>query len=778
MINISADGLTFHLTNGHYSYGMHVSGGRFLAHLYWGAPLGEGGPDAGTLIHPAALPYLAIQTTGYSLDTLPQEYPVQGTGEQRRGALEATLADGSGALRLEYAEHELTEGPRFPEGLPAVRSDHGMGRAQTLRVRLNDPRGDLFVDLFYVVFAESGALLRWTRVTNGGTTGAVTVREVASASWDVPPDHYDMVTLAGAWARERHVVRAALTAGRHAVETRSGASSHQTSPFLAVCEPEADETVGQVWATGLLYSGNFVAACDVDQYQTCRTSIGIAGYRGHLAPGESFATPVAALVYSERGFGGMSDVFHHLLREGIVPSRWRAEPRKTVINSWEGMYFDISAERIATLARNGRDIGAELLVLDDGWFSRRRDDTTSLGDWWINRELFPDGLAPVAEAVRAEGLEFGLWIEPEMVSPESDLYRAHPDWCLHIPGRERTVGRNQLTLDLANSDVVDHLYETIATILTESTATYIKWDMNRAMSEAGSPVLAAERQGEVMHRYILGLYRLLERITTAFPGVLFEGCAGGGGRFDMGLAYYSPRFWTSDQTDAVARLDIQYGTTLVFPPEMIGAHVSTVPNHQVGRITPAWTRVRTAVAFSYGYELDPAHQSEEDLAVFRAGSALYRQVREVARHGRFVRLGSGSGSGGAVSAVSGSGGFGGETGGTRAWMVESVDGSELFVFYFRPLTRANEMAGYLRVPVRTSNGSTASIRRAGADGAAIYRDTVTGRRYPAAQLRSRGLWLGDEASGGEGGPAGEAVAVATGDYQARHWHLVREEGKK
>jgi alpha-galactosidase len=787
MITTAPDGRTIHLANRFFSYAIHVMDGRFPAHLYWGAPLGSEAPiDADALMHPAAAPYLALQTRGetpsdgewalaargYSLDTLPQEYPTWGTGEQRRGALEAVLSDGTEQLRLEYQDHQVEEEPLFPGALPAVRSDHRLGAGRTLRVQLQDPRGDLTVDLHYVVFEECAAIFRWARVTNSGAQGPVTVRRVMSASWDLPSDHYDMVSLGGAWARERHVLRTPLSAGSHAVGTRSGASSHQTSPFVGVCVPETDELHGSVWAASLLYSGNFAAACDVDQYGTCRVSLGIDGYRGYLQPAEVFETPVAALVYSDAGFGGMSEAYHHLLRDGVVASRWRREPRKTVINSWEAMYFDLNAERVTELARRGKDIGAELLVLDDGWFSKRRDDTTSLGDWWVNRELFPDGLAPVAEKVRAEGLEFGLWMEPEMVSPESRLFQDHPEWFLQISGREPTLARNQLTLDLSNQVVVDHVYETIAGVLRESTATYVKWDMNRAMSEAGSPALPPERQGEVMHRYMLGLYRLLERLTTDFPEVLFEGCAGGGGRLDMGLARYSPRFWTSDQTDAVERLDVQYGSTLVFPPEMLGAHVSSVPNHIVGRTTPAWTRVVTAAAFSYGYELNPSNEAEEDLDVFRRGSELYHLIRRIAFTGRYVRLGSASGSGGAGAPVARSGmhagraALSGETGGERAWMVEAKDGSEVVVFHVRPLARANWDGGYLRLSGLGAGSGTGARSGAGAvgttdarpSGPAIYRDVATGRRYSVAQLTQRGLWLG----------------IPAGDHQAQLWHLVRE----
>jgi alpha-galactosidase len=363
-------------------------------------------------------------------------------------------------------------------------------------------------------------------------------------------------------------------------------------------------------------------------------------------------------------------------------------------------------------------------------------------------------------------------MEPEMVSPESRLFQDHPEWFLQISGREPTLARNQLTLDLSNQVVVDHVYETISGVLRESTATYVKWDMNRAMSEAGSPALPSERQGEVMHRYMLGLYRLLERLTTEFPEVLFEGCAGGGGRLDMGLARYSPRFWTSDQTDAVERLDVQYGSTLVFPPEMLGAHVSSVPNHIVGRTTPAWTRVVTAAAFSYGYELNPSNEAEEDLDVFRRGSELYHLIRRIAFSGRFVRLGSASGSGGAGAPVARSGmhagraALSGETGGERAWMVEAKDGSEVVVFHVRPLARANWDGGYLRLSGLGAGSGTGAQSGAGSvattdarpAGPAIYRDVATGRRYSVAQLTQRGLWLG----------------IPAGDHQAQLWHLVRE----
>ncbi len=758
--------LTIHLGNRHFSYAMQVVDGRFLAHLYWGRPLSH--LDPATCLEPRRAPYLmtiplsseargagspprpsadqepigapeANRDATFSLDLLPQEYPAWGTGELREGAFRVIYADGTEASRLEYRAHELYGEAIEPELLGLLRSDHELGSVETLRLRLADPRGDMEVDLFYLVAEEAPVLLRWARITNSGEE-AITLGDPASASLDLPSGAYDLVRLGGAWGRERHVVRTPLGIGRHSVASRGGASGHRSNPFVAVCDPEATEETGSVFAMALGYSGNYQAVCEVDAYEVPRLSIGINRFRGHLEPGEQFSTPTAMLVYSDEGFNGMSSAFHHFARGGVIARRWRGEPRKVVINSWEAMYFQVDAEKIAVLAKEGKKIGAELLVLDDGWFSGRRDDTTSLGDWWPNPGRFPEGLGPVGQAVRKEGLEFGLWMEPEMVSPESELFRSHPEWALQIAGRENTLGRSQLILDLSNKEVREHLFRTVSKVLEESGATYVKWDMNRNMSEPGSTALPALRQGEVMHRYVLGLYELLERLTRRFPEVLFEGCAGGGGRFDFGLLRYSPRFWTSDQSDAVERLEIQYGTTMLFPPEVIGSHVSTVPNHQVGRTTPAETRVLTALPFSFGFELDPTKEPESDLEVFAAGSKRFKELRERFGTSAFLRL---------LGPLSGSferrrlaGGAGGET----AWMLRSE--RELFVFYFRPLERANYEPSFLRLP--------------GAEAGVVYRDRATGLRYDGAQLSSRGL----------------RIEPGFGDYQGRFWHLEIETRKK
>lgn len=732
LIRTLEDGRGFHLRSRFFSYAIGLLDGRFVVQLYWGAPVDSIPTTAlDTQRSPDYLAAVPVSDGTISLDLLPEEYPSWGTGEHREGALDVVLSDGTSPLRLEYRSHDISTGTEMPEGMAVLRDDHDLGDCETLRIDLADPRGDLVVQLFYVLCADSPALIRWARIRNSGE-GGVTLSNPASALVDLPSGRHEAVTLSGSWARERHVDRVPVAPGRRAIGSRGGSSSHQSSPVLAVCDPGADEEQGRVWAIALAYSGNFRATVDRDPYAACRMAIGVGQLRVRLDTGEVFDTPAALLVRSGDGFGGLSESFHRVLRDGVVARRWRERPRQIIINSWEAMYFDIDVEKIRALARQGREIGAELLVLDDGWFSRRRDDTTSLGDWWPNEERFPGGLRPVAEAVRTEGLAFGLWVEPEMVSPDSDLYREHPEWALQIDRRQPTLSRHQLTLNLGIPAVRDYLYSTLSNLIEETDADYLKWDMNRTMTEAGSTILTPERQGETMHRYMLGLYELLDRVTSAYPDVLVEGCAGGGGRMDIGLARYSPRFWTSDQTDAVERLPIQYGTSLVFPPEMMGAHVSSVPNHQVGRITPARTRVLTALPFSFGFELDPARESSEDRDAFREGSELHRSIRSWVMNGRFRRL---------RGPLSGRFADGGPTfhdglAADHSWMILSEDARRLVVFLYRPFAASEPGPDHLRL-----SGLPATVR---------YRDTSDGVIYDSAWLLDRGL----------------PIPAMGGDYQA------------
>jgi alpha-galactosidase len=740
-------GPQFTLTNQWYTYVCAVLDGRFLVHVYWGPPLVDV-LDPATVVPLSAPEYLPTVEVSrrirFSLEMLPQEYPAWGTGDGRPGAFDLSLGDGTTASRLEYQSHEILEGPVQPEGMPVIHHEPGgtdgteTGHFRTLRVRLKDPRGDVAVDLFYVMGDDAPALVRWCRFLNTSGEG-VTLQDPASASVDISGGNHDLVTLAGAWGRERHVRRQRVSPGRFESASRNGASGHKGSPFLALAEAGASEQAGLVRAMALAYSGNYRMVCDTDQFGVARVRGGVGGVTVHLEGGAHFDTPPAVLVCSRDGYSGMSDAFHRFIRRYVVHPRWRHEPRKVLINSWEAMYFDVTAERIVELARRGREIGAELLVLDDGWFSRRRDDTSSLGEWVYNRERFPDGIGAVAEAVRREGLGFGLWLEPEMVSPGSALYRERPNWIVGVAGRDATLARNQLVLDLSNPEVVDYLEGVISEVLTEAGADYVKWDMNRNLTEAGSPALPAVRQGEMMHRYILGLYELLDRLTRRFPDILFEGCAGGGGRMDLGLAYHSPRFWSSDQTDAVERLPIQYGTSLVFPPEMMGAHVSAVPNHQVGRITPAETRVLTALPFSFGFELDPGSETADDLAVYRRGSEWYKSLRRHFSTGRFVRL---------AGPLDGDGCCADGCYGDTAWMVVAGEGAEVFVFWYRPLRRGVRPAGRLRLPGVTG--------LPGVSGPARGRYSLDGVVYEAVFLETVGIPL----------------PQPQGDYQAVFFHLT------
>jgi alpha-galactosidase len=549
---------------------------------------------------------------------------------------------------------------------------------QTLRIDCEDPARGVAISLFYTIMDDIPVLLRWVRIANNGNN-PVTVEEAASASVDLPARPLDMITLNGAWTREHHRHRRRIAPGVQQVESRGGASGHQHAPFVALADVDAGEETGRVWAISLLYSGNHRHRVEMDQFGAVRLQAGInpLGFSWPLDPGESFDTPACVLACSSGGFNGLSEQLHRFVRSALIPTAWRDRDRPVVVNTWEAHYFDVNLERVRTLARQGARVGGELLVVDDGWFLRREGDSSSLGDWTPDPRKFPGGLPAAAEAVHREGLRFGLWIEPEMVSPDSDLYRAHPEWVLRIPGRESTLARNQLVLDLSNPEVVDHLAQVITALLESAPIDYVKWDMNRNMSEPGSSAATPDEQGGVMHRYILGLYRLLETVTSRFPDVLIENCAGGGGRFDYGMLAWTAQNWTSDQTDAVERLPIQAGSSLLFPPETMGAHVSAVPNHQVGRMTSPATRILTALAFNYGYEMDLARETEADLALYRRGSALYRENRRFFRTGRFLRL---------------------ENGPDRfAWAVIAEDGRAM-VFCARVSAPANSGRRTLRLP--------------------------------------------------------------------------------
>jgi alpha-galactosidase len=454
---------------------------------------------------------------------------------------------------------------------------------------------------------------------------------------DVPGE---LLTLSGAWARERRMDWRPLAQGTQGVASARGASSAQSSPFLLLAEHGATEDFGEVYAFTLAYSGNFTADVTVDQFGGARSMIGLndAYFAWQLFPGETFTTPEAVLVYAANGLSGMSRAWHTLCHNHVARGQYANAQRPILLNNWEATYFDFTEEKLLALATKAAQIGVELFVLDDGWFGRRDSDLLSLGDWVEDPRKLPHGLAGLSERVRALGLRFGLWMEPEMVSPNSDLYRAHPDWCLHAPGMPRLTGRNQLVLDMGRAEVQEYVYQAVAGALTRSQADYIKWDMNRNFSPAATPTLPPARQRETAHRYMLGLYAVLERLTAAFPQVLFESCASGGGRFDLGMLYYMPQTWCSDNTDAHDRCFIQYGTSLLFPPSAMGAHISAVPNHQTGRVTTLETRSAVAMGGTYGFELDLTQMDEAELARMQALLTRVKSVRDTLLYGHYYRL--------------------------------------------------------------------------------------------------------------------------------------------
>ena len=703
-------------------------------HLYWGRRLRPGAEERllRRVWRHAPAPFPDDDKMSY--DWMPLEYPGYGTGDFRHPAYEAQLDDGTTAVELVYDSHRIIRGKPPLEGLPAVYVESD-DEAETLELVLANRYSGLKAVLSYTVFARHDAIARSVRFVNGGERPIRLLRAL-SASVDLPGSRYDWIHLSGAWLRERMVERRRLTTGTQGVESRRGASSHQHNPFIALLSPEADEDHGDVYAMNLVYSGSFAAQAEVEQYGTTRLSIGLNpfDFGWLLEPGESFRTPEAILVYSAEGLGAMSRTFHRLYRTRLCRGTHRDRVRPILINNWEATYFDFTEEKLLDIVRVARGLGIELFVLDDGWFGKRDDDTSSLGDWKVNERKLPGGLRRLAERVRDEGLMFGLWVEPEMVSPDSDLYRAHPDWCLHVPGRRRTEMRHQLVLDFSREEVCEAVYGMIAGILSSAPIGYVKWDMNRSMTEVGSAALPPERQRETAHRYMLGLYRVLDRLTREFPHVLFEGCASGGGRFDPGMLYYMPQTWTSDNTDAVARLKIQYGTSLVYPAISMGAHVSAVPNHQTGRVTPLDMRAHAAMSGNFGYELDATALTEEEKERVRRHVALYKEIRHLVQFGDLYRL---------LSPFEGD---------EAAWMYVSEDRSEAVVFHFRVLAEANGPLGRLRLKGLDPD---ADYRLEPLDGQADANGA--GTVYGGDQL----MW------------AGLHVETGSGDFQSRMWRLIR-----
>ena len=571
-----ADDGQFHLCNDQVSLVLRVYEDGTLGHLHLGAAL----PAGRSYRHLGPNPFRGFSNRVGS--PVPLAYPTGGIGDFRIPALVAASADGATATALRYRDHRISAAKPDLDGLPSTYVEDP-AEAETLTVTLADELAGLEVDLRFTVFRDRPVIARSATIRNSGSKAAE-LRCAMSLAVDLPDCDWLMIGLAGAWARERHVVERPLVQGRQAATSTRGASSHEQNPFLALRRPTTDEGHGEAYGFSLVYSGNFLAEAEVDSFGTTRVRLGIepSTFGWRLEPGAAFTTPEALVAYSGSGLGGLSDAFHGLFRERLARGHWRDRPRPVLINNWEATYFDFDADRLVEIATTARDLGVELFVLDDGWFGARDDDTTSLGDWFVDRRKLPDGIDGVARRITELGIGFGLWIEPEMVSQRSQLFEAHPDWAIGIPGRPRTESRQQLVLDMTRPEVVDHLTGVLTDVLGSAPIAYVKWDMNRNITEPYSPSLPPDRQGEFFHRYILGVYELYRRLTARFPEILFESCAGGGGRFDPGLLAFAPQAWTSDDTDAIERLKIQWGTSLAYPLSSMAAHVAAVPNHQGG----------------------------------------------------------------------------------------------------------------------------------------------------------------------------------------------------
>ena len=628
------------LHTAHTTYQMWVDDQHVLHHLYYGAYLGnadlrsmEYWVECGFSPTPGEM-HLQRE---YSLDTICQEYTGCGVGDYRISSLSVQNPDGSFAADLRFIKAEAQPGKYACPGLPAAQDEKN--DCETLRITLKDAATGLTVVLLYGVYEQQDFITRAALLENGGN-GTMRLEKVASACLDLPFGQWELIHFHGRYNMERQTERIALPYGIQSFGSRRGASSHHHNPFAILAAPTTTEDAGDCIGAMLVYSGNFQFELEVSQQHSTRLVAGLTdeNFCWMLAPGEIFVTPEVLFHYNDNGLGALSHSYHRFLTDNILRGPWKHRCRPVLINNWEATYLNFDGDKIVSIARKAHELGVELMVLDDGWFGNRYDDTSGLGDWQVNETKLGCTLSELIERIRGFGMDFGLWVEPEMVSPGTALYAAHPDWALTIPGRAPTMGRSQLVLDLGRPEVVEYLYNTFSTLLRENPISYIKWDMNRHMTDVFSHSLPADRQGEVAHRYMLGLYDLLERLTSEFPEVLWEGCSGGGGRFDAGMLYYFPQIWCSDDTDAIQRLKIQYGTSFGYPTSAVGSHVSAVPNHQTGRSTPLNTRAVVAMAGTFGYELDLQLLSDEEKSAIHTQIETCKQVQALVQEGRYDRL--------------------------------------------------------------------------------------------------------------------------------------------
>ena len=707
-------------------YQMKVDAFGFLLHLYYGKRTGENMEYLLTYYDRgfSGNPYDVDRDRTYSMDALPQEYPVWGNGDFRSPCLETQMKDGSFGSDLRYQGYEIEEGKYKLPGLPAVYGEKD--EAQTLKIYMTDDKSGLKVTLYYGVMPEYDVITRAVELKNQGQE-AIWLGKVQSACLDFLQGDYEWISFYGRHAMERTMQRVPVVHGSQVIGSRRGASSHQYNPFMILTAPDTTETNGECYGLSFVYSGSFKAEVAKDQYNQVRVSMGLQEERFcfELKPGQTFFAPEVVLAYSAEGLGALSRQYHKLYRYHLCRGKYKTIPRPVLVNNWEATYFDFTGDKIYEIGKHARELGIEMLVLDDGWFGKRDTDYSGLGDWEVNEKKVGGPLKSLVDRINGLGLKFGLWVEPEMVSEDSDLYRTHPDWAFAIPGRKPIRSRSQLVLDFSRPEVVDHIYRQISLILDNANIEYMKWDMNRSIADVYSATTAAKNQGEVLYRYMLGLYDFLERLHVNYPDLLLEGCCGGGGRFDAGMLYYSPQIWGSDNTDAIDRISIQYGTSFGYPVSSVGSHVSATPNHQNGRITSLQTRGVVAMAGSFGDELDLCKLTEEEKEVIKLQIKDYHKYWDLIHNGDYYRL----------------------TDVTKrrdlaAWQFVSEDKKKTLINLVMLETHGNPVTSY--------------IKAAGLAPEKKYREEKSGRTYTGAALMYGGL----------------PVPQAQGEYLSYQFYLV------
>ena len=669
----------FHLTNGQVSYIMEIMENGQMEQLYYGKAVHD--RESFHHLHEEmmrALMSVAVpEPSVLSMQYTKQEYPAYGTGDYRMPAVTVQQKNGSRISNFVYQSHEIFAGKKSIAPLPSTYVEND-AEADTLEILLHDEVTDTDLILSYTIYADYPVITRNASFLHKGKE-AIVLDRALSACVEFNDMNFEMVHLAGAWSRERYVKNRKLEMGIQAIQSLRGSSSSEHNPFLALKRPDTNEQQGEVYGFSFVYSGNFLAQVEVNTHQMTRVTMGIHPemFSWQLNAGESFQTPEVVMVYSDQGLNKMSQTFHRLYKTRLVRGEWRDKSRPILLNNWEATYFDFNEEKILNIAKKAKEAGVELFVLDDGWFGARNDDYRGLGDWFVNLNKLPAGIKGLSEKIEDMGLKFGLWVELEMVNKDSDLYRAHPDWVIGVPERFESHARHQHILDFSRKEVVDAIYEMISKVIRESKISYIKWDMNRYMTEPFSRGALPEEQGKMMHKYILGVYDLYTRLTTEFPHILFESCASGGARFDPAMLAFAPQTWTSDDTDGSERMKIQYGTSYVYPIVSMGSHVSAVPNHQLFRKTPLATRANVAYFGTFGYELDLNLLSDDEMVQVKNQIEFMKKYRELIQmDGDFYRL---------VNPFDGN---------DTAWMVVSRDKKEAIAAYYQRLNKVN--ASWLR----------------------------------------------------------------------------------